>query len=594
MIGNKFISRIGVLVVCLAVIFSVALMCAAEITGVKDKSTSMAYETGLFDTSYVHTINITISEADWEALLENASEKEYYICAVTIDGKTVKNVAIRAKGNSSLSTVRSQGGQRYSLKLEFDHYSEGQNYQGLDKLNLNNIVGDYTYMKDFLSYTLMREMGVESPLCSYIYVQVNGEDFGLYLAVEGIEDSFSERNYGEDGGEIYKPDSMDMNDAKQEGGGPGGSGSTDVALVYQGEDADSYSHIFDNAITKTSDADKKRLISAIKKLNEGESLEETVNVDEVLRYFVVHSFVCNFDSYTGNMMHNYYLHEKNGKISIIAWDYNLAFGGFNNAGGKDGAGSSTDSATQIVNFPIDTPVSGTTMEERPLLNQLLTNYTDEYHAYYAEFIEKYFDSGYFSELLEATRKMIAAYVEKDPTKFCTYEQFKAAVDTLSAFSELRAESVKAQLTGTIPSTSEGQKSSSQGLVDASGINLSTMGSIGGGGGGKEGGGEAEGRTPPEGGLKGAQQGRAQTAMQGGDTDTAAAAQGAGASSEQSGRAEQFIAAENGGRARAVPPGGNAEKSGAVSANSLLYLGASLGLLALALLWVKLTKKRKWG
>ncbi len=581
------------LVVCLALIFSVVLMYAAGITGVKDKGSSMEYETGLFDTSYVHTINISISEDDWKALLENASEKEYYVCAVTIDGKTVKNVAIRAKGNSSLSTVKSLGSERYSLKLEFDHYSEGQSYQGLDKLNLNNIVGDNTYMKDFLSYTLMREMGVESPLCSYIYVQVNGEDFGLYLAVEGVEESFSERNYGEDGGEIYKPDSMDMNDAKQEGGGARGS-STDVALVYQGEDEESYSHIFDNAITKTSDEDKKRLISAIKKLNEGESLDETVNVEEVLRYFVVHSFVCNFDSYTGSMMHNYYLHEKDGKISIIAWDYNLAFGGFNNGSGKGGTASASDSATQLVNFPIDTPVSGTTMEERPLLNQLLTNYTDEYHAYYAEFIEKYFDSGYVSDLLEATRKMIAAYVQKDPTKFCTYEQFETAVDTLSAFSELRAESVKAQLEGKIPSTSEGQKSDSQGFVDASGISLSVMGSIGGGGGGNAGGappeGGAEGRTPPEGGVNGETQGRTQPPERGGGTG-ADAAESTGTDSGQGGSAAQLMSA--GGRGGDAPPGGSAAGSNALSAQGLIYLGASFGALALGLLWVKLTKRRKW-
>ena len=27
------------------------------------------------------------------------------------------------------------------------------------------------------------------------------------------------------------------------------------------------------------------------------------------------------------MVHNYYLYEEKGKLSIIPWDYNLAFGG---------------------------------------------------------------------------------------------------------------------------------------------------------------------------------------------------------------------------------------------------------------------------
>ena len=65
-------------------------------------------------------------------------------------------------------------------------------------------------MKDYLTYQMMASFGVDSPLCSYVYLTVNGEDWGLYLAVEGVEEAFLERNYGSDYGELYKPDSMSM------------------------------------------------------------------------------------------------------------------------------------------------------------------------------------------------------------------------------------------------------------------------------------------------------------------------------------------------------------------------------------------------
>ena len=45
---------------------------------------------------------------------------------------------------------------------------------------------------------------------------------------------------------------------------------------------------------------------------------------------------------------------------------------------------------------------------------------------------------------------------------------------------LRAESVSGQLEGTIPSTSEGQSADSSNLVNASGLNISAMGTMGGG------------------------------------------------------------------------------------------------------------------
>ena len=53
-----------------------------------------------------------------------------------------------------------------------------------------------------------------------------------------------------------------------------------------------------------------------------------MDIESVISYFVAHNFVCNFDSYTGSMIHNYYLYEDGGLLSMLPWDYNLAFGGF--------------------------------------------------------------------------------------------------------------------------------------------------------------------------------------------------------------------------------------------------------------------------
>lgn len=117
--------------------------------------------------------------------------------------------------NTSLTQVNRFGNDRYSFKIEFDHYESGKNYYGLDKISLNNIIQDNTYMKDYLTYQMMRKAGADAPLCSYVNITVNGEDWGLYLAVECVEEAFLERNYGKNYGNLYKPDSMDM------GGGRG-------------------------------------------------------------------------------------------------------------------------------------------------------------------------------------------------------------------------------------------------------------------------------------------------------------------------------------------------------------------------------------
>ena len=67
------------------------------------------------------------------------------------------------------------------------------------------------------------------------------------------------------------------------------------------------------------------------------------------------------------------------------------------------------------------------------------------------------------EFFEETLALISPYVEKDPTAFCTYEEFLKGADTLKEFCLLRAESIRGQLDGSIPSTSEGQTADSSAL-----------------------------------------------------------------------------------------------------------------------------------
>ena len=462
---HRHIDRLCCLVLALTLAVTL-LFVNGEALGLQAASRTMGYEDRLFAAGRVHTVDIVMD--DWDSFIDTCENEEYAACAVVIDGESRRNVGIRAKGNTSLSSVARYGNDRYSFKIEFDHYDSQTSYYGLDKLNLNNIIQDNTYMKDFLSYQMMAAAGAAAPLCSFVYITVNGEDWGLYLAVEGVEDGFLQRNYGRDAGNLYKPDSMRF------GGGRGGMGSSDVKLQYIDDDPDSYANIFDSAKTDISDADRIRLVASLKTLSSGEDAARVVDVDAVIRYFVAHTFVCNGDSYTGSMVHNYYLYEKDGALSMLPWDYNLAFGGFDAASGAD----------SLVNAPIDSPVTGGSLEDRPMAAWIFGSeaYTQRYHQLYAEFLSSYFDSGEFAQTIDSVTAMITPYVEKDPTKFCTLEEFTAGAAALRAFCLRRAESVRGQLEGTIPSTSQGQQEDGSALVDASDINIQDMGGMDAGGG----------------------------------------------------------------------------------------------------------------
>ena len=197
---HRHIDRLCCLVLALTLAVTL-LFVNGEALGLQAASRTMGYEDRLFAAGRVHTVDIVMD--DWDGFIDTCENEEYAACAVVIDGESRRNVGIRAKGNTSLSSVARYGNDRYSFKIEFDHYDSQTSYYGLDKLNLNNIIQDNTYMKDFLTYQLMGQFGVASPLCSYVSLTVNGEPWGLYLAVEGVEDAFLRRNYGAAAGELF-------------------------------------------------------------------------------------------------------------------------------------------------------------------------------------------------------------------------------------------------------------------------------------------------------------------------------------------------------------------------------------------------------
>ena len=167
MIAHKHITKIIAVVmavaVCLclcAVAFSRQIKAAAGDTGI-----SMEYETALFDTDSVISVNILMDDADWNAMLENSTAEEYYQCDVEIHGTTFYRVGIRPKGNTSLTSIASDPTtDRYSFKLEFDHYVDGQSCFGLDKLILNNNYADATNMKEALIYDMYQYLGADASL----------------------------------------------------------------------------------------------------------------------------------------------------------------------------------------------------------------------------------------------------------------------------------------------------------------------------------------------------------------------------------------------------------------------------------------------
>ncbi len=443
------------------------------------------YLDNLFAEGVVNEINIEISEEDWADLVENPLEETYYAVDVTINGETLSNVALRTKGNNTLTSVASSDSDRYSFKIDFDYFNDGENYYGLKKLNLNNNYGDASYMREYISYRIMGEMGIPVPATSYTHITINGEEWGLYLAVEPIDEVFLERTFGDSTGDLYKPD------------------GTGADLVYRGDDMSEYPGLVLKTNEETSDG--SAILELMKALESGEGLEDVLDVDEVLRYLAANVALANYDSYLGNTTHNYYLYEQDGRFTIVPWDYNYSFGGFGggevdiyeptnqsmgmgggrrgdmeneepqtaageNAGEEQTAQMPEDmSAERPENMEMEMPEGMERPEgmgggmggsnEKPLVDTLLSQdaLLTQYESYLAEIAETYFTEAYMSQIVSETAEMIAPYVEKDATAFFTYDEFLEASsadatdpNSLVYFAVSMAESIENQLAGGEP------------------------------------------------------------------------------------------------------------------------------------------------
>ena len=418
-------------------------------------STETVYN-GLFDSSRVHEVNIEIKEEDWQDLLSNPVDKTKYEVSVTIDGELYDRVSMSTTGNASLTHVASTDSDRYSFKINFTKNNKGRTYYGLDKLKLSNLYHNPSCMEDYLSYRIITEAGGYAPLSSFVWLKINGEDYGLYQCVEEIDEGYLDRT--QDGqGFLYKPEPEWMDQSKEVPDTTSDPdnilekfeyrreyfGSTDFGadLVYTDDRKESYSAIFDEAVNKPKEKDKIRLIEILRKLNSKEDLSSILNTSEIIGYFAGHNFLLNYDSYMALPVHNFYILERNGVLSTIAWDYNDAFAGLLSRIYPD------MTEEELISWDIDNPLFGVELPDRPLWAWIAQTpvYLEEYHRTMDSLLKNYFESGKAEKEMETMYNLIKPYVYKDPTSFSTPEEFEKGFSDLKTFCSKRAEIIRSRL-----------------------------------------------------------------------------------------------------------------------------------------------------
>ena len=246
----------------------------------------------------------------------------YVPVTVAYNGKTWTKVAMRYKGNSSLTTAIATSNGKVPFRLDFNRFAkadpatEGQRFHGFEEMTFSSNFADDSMLREVLGNEIFRDRGVPAPRSAFYRVYVDtgsgSEYWGLYTMVEDPGDgAMLDSQLGGRTGNLYKPD------------GPGAD--------WTRFDKEGFSKKTNE--DEANFADVEAAIAALQAPRDNPAqwrakLESVFDVDHFLRWLAVNTAIDNWDTY-GAMAHNYYLYgdpKQRGRLQWIPWDNNMAFG----------------------------------------------------------------------------------------------------------------------------------------------------------------------------------------------------------------------------------------------------------------------------
>lgn len=364
----------------------------------------------------VQEIRIIFKESNWKLLLDslytNIGESGRLKADVVINGKVLKNVGIRYKGFSSYDADNNKN----PFNIDLDYSYDDQNYKGYKKLKLSNVISDPSFVREVLSYEILRKY-MPASKANYANVYVNDTLQGLYTNVEAVDKIFVKTHYGSKSNSFFKGSPENLVAACN------GSNSN---LAYKGADINAYKVLY----RMESDTGWNDLVHLTYILNNQiENIGNILNVDRVLWMHAFNYVMLNMDSYIGYSQ-NYYLYKNDFNIfNIIPWDLNMSFGSFRFSDGT--CASYSMPYINIANMKKLDPLRLLNYSHRPLFKNLLlpTSARKMYIAHMRTIINENFKNNEYYTRGKFLQSLINTYVQNDVNKFYTYDYFLSNIDT---------------------------------------------------------------------------------------------------------------------------------------------------------------------
>lgn len=251
----------------------------------------------IFQTDDILTVDLWITDDQWAAL--EADNYSYVQASMAFGPAWFSTVGFRKKATVGSNRDLSS---KAAFKIDLNRFAD-HSIAGLEKLTLNSMVQDPTYVAEHLAYSVYRTAGIPAPRIGYVRLFINGDDRGLYALVESVDENFLARWFPSGDGVLYE-----------------GAYGTDLVAA----EIDDFE--LDEGETDRSD------LAAVAEILAGPAgdaemlaLEQLVDVDSFVVNMAIEAGILHWDGYTTANNYRLYNNPTDGRLVMLPWGTDQTF-----------------------------------------------------------------------------------------------------------------------------------------------------------------------------------------------------------------------------------------------------------------------------
>ena len=260
------------------------------------------YQSGAFSAEssapVVHTFDIGIQPAAYRQLISDDSEPRFPV-QISVDNGPLTHGEIKLRGNASKWVGLSLPTKRIPVQIVFDGANPMKETISNSCVKLINSLVPFRLLAEFIALDLFSFCGIPTPAHEFIFLRYNDVDYGLYLAVEDINEEFLSKHFSSPFGSLFK------------------GTDSEATLPF------SHSSWF-GELRMDLDHGDERILALLDALDRGQGYDKYLDVDEVLRFFACTAAYGGIGSILEEQS-NYFLYDTGDKFILLPWDLSEAF-----------------------------------------------------------------------------------------------------------------------------------------------------------------------------------------------------------------------------------------------------------------------------